>query len=198
MSRLRDAAPRAASAAIRPKQTPFDPPEPGELLTDVLAIEGVSAAHEVESEDAGPAERPLPSRFSLRRGLPKEGRIAARAVETPIGRAERVEQELGTLLDAPSEIRWEGAIFERVSSIEQQLGEVEERLAKRIPEVEERLLHLLEVRLVRLERELDSRLADLSEHIARVGEGRRFWQALSLAGIAVLVALAYFAVVKLI
>jgi hypothetical protein len=160
----------------------------------VLGLDSFDGAGASEESEAATSSRPLPSRFSLRRGLPDESRIDGRRIGAERRRSERLERELGPLLDAPGEIRWEGAIFERVSSIELTLGEVEERLAKRIPEVEERLLHLLEVRLLRLEREIDTRLADLSEHIARDGEGRRFWQVLSLAGIAMLVPLVYFAI----
>lgn len=140
----------------------------------------------------------LPSRFSLRRGRDAAALIPAAPAPASARRRERPALALGALLDEPGEIRWEGAIFERVSSIEMQLFEVEERLAKRIPEVEERLLHLLEVRLLRFERELDSSLAGLSEHISRVGEGRRFWHGVSLAGTAVLVVLSLFLVLRLV
>jgi len=70
------------------------------------------------------------------------------------------------ILAEPDAIRWEGAIFERVTSIERQLGALEENLGKRLPEAEGRLLHLLEVRLGALEVELHRRVSDLATDVA--------------------------------
>ena len=89
------------------------------------------------------------------------------------------------------EIRWEGAVFERVTSIERQLAGLEESLGKRVPEVEERLLHLLEGRLVGLEAELHKAMSSLSSELAfesdrRRTEQRRVLWAVAAVGVLVL------------
>ncbi len=171
-------------------------PASGELLSEVFGLEEPESGAPAHDPLEAVGARALASRFSLRRGRTR-GVGAAPAARVP--RAQNAPgDELGPLLAEPGAIRWEGAIFERVSSIEQQLQEVEERLGKRIPEVEERLLHLLETRLLRFERELDSSLAGLSEHISRVGEGSRFRLGLILAGTLVLVLLSLLVVFRLI
>ena len=70
------------------------------------------------------------------------------------------------ILAEPEAIRWEGAIFERVSSIERQLGALEETFGKRLTEAEGRVLHLLEGRLGALEAELHRRVSDLATDLA--------------------------------
>jgi hypothetical protein len=84
--------------------------------------------------------------------------------------AERASREATRAEDAilgePGEIRWEGAIFERVTSIERQLDALDEGLAKRVPELEGRLLHLLERRLGALEADLHRRVSDLATDVA--------------------------------
>ena len=99
--------------------------------------------------------------------------------------------DAGEVLAEPGEIRWEGAIFERVTSIERQLAALEESLGKRVPEVEERLLHLLEGRLAALEAEVHRTMSDLASQLAleadrsRGGE-RRLLLALAAVGLLVL------------
>jgi hypothetical protein len=106
-------------------------------------------------------------------------------------RSEREASAAGDPLAEPGEIRWEGAIFERVTSIEQQLGALEESLGKRVPEVEARLLHLLEGRLAALETELHRMTSVLSGEIAsesdrsRSSERRMLW-ALAALGLLIL------------
>ena len=96
------------------------------------------------------------------------------------------------VLDEPTgAIRWEGAIFERVTSIERQLDALEEGLRKRLPEVESRLLHLLERRLGALEAELHRRVSDLATDVAldadrsRSDQRRLLW-AVAIVGLLVL------------
>lgn len=189
-------APAHASTRSRPRPAI---PAPDELLSEVLGLDEPNALASPAEVPEAVGPRALPSRFSLRRSraLAAEAPVAASTATQPASRPASPALDLGPLLDEPGAIRWEGAIFERVSSIEQQLQEVEERLGKRIPEVEERLLHLLETRLLRFERELDSSLADLSEHIARVGERGRFRLGLILTGTVVLVLLSLLAHWKL-
>ena len=96
------------------------------------------------------------------------------------------------ILAEPDAIRWEGAIFERVTSIERQLGALEENLGKRLPEAEGRLLHLLEVRLGALEVELHRRVSDLATDVALDADRsrsdlRRVLWAIAAVGILVLV-----------
>ena len=96
------------------------------------------------------------------------------------------------ILAEPGAIRWEGAIFERVTSIERQLGALEENLGKRLPEAEGRLLHLLEVRLGALEVELHRRVSDLATDVALDADRsrsdlRRVLWAIAAVGILVLV-----------
>ena len=108
-------------------------------------------------------------------------------------RSERAasDDDSGELLADPGEIRFEGAIFERVTSIERQLAGLEESLGKRVPEVEARLLHLLEGRLAALEAELHRTTSGLAAEIAlesdrsRGGERRVLW-ALAAVGLLVL------------
>ena len=106
--------------------------------------------------------------------------------------ASTADPEGGEVLGESGEIRWEGAIFERVSSIERQLAALEESLGKRVPEVEERLLHLIEGRLVGLETELHKTLSGLASELAfdaerRQAEQRRVLWALAAVGALVLV-----------
>ena len=96
------------------------------------------------------------------------------------------------ILAEPDAIRWEGAIFERVTSIERQLGALEENLGKRLPEAEGRLLHLLEVRLGALEVELHRRVSDLATDVAldanrSRSDLRRVLWAIAAVGVLVLV-----------
>jgi hypothetical protein len=96
------------------------------------------------------------------------------------------------ILAEPDAIRWEGAIFERVTSIERQLGALEENLGKRLPEAEGRLLHLLEVRLGALEVELHRRVSDLATDVALDADRsrsdlRRVLWAIAAVGVLVLV-----------
>ena len=96
------------------------------------------------------------------------------------------------ILGEPDEIRWEGAIFERVTSIERQLEALDEGLGKRVPELEGRLLHLLERRLGALEADLHRRMSDLATDVAldadrsRNDQRRLLW---CLAGLALLILL---------
>jgi len=100
------------------------------------------------------------------------------------------DESMVPVLAEPGAIRWEGAIFERVTSIERQLGALEESFGKRVPEVESRLLHLLERRLGALEAELHRRMADLATDVAldadrsRGDHRRLLW---AIAGVALLV-----------
>jgi hypothetical protein len=106
-------------------------------------------------------------------------------------RSELAAGDAGEALAEPGEIRYEGAIFERVTSIERQLAALEESLGKRVPEVEARLLHLLEGRLAALEAELHRAASKLGEELAREsdrsrgGERRLLW-ALAALGLLVL------------
>ena len=109
--------------------------------------------------------------------------------------ARRSEREAGEgdateLLEDPGQIRWEGAIFERVTSIERQLAALEENLGKRVPEVEERLLHLLEGRLAALESEVHRTMSGLASELALEADRGRSDQRrllLSLAAVGLLV-----------
>ena len=107
-------------------------------------------------------------------------------------RSEReADGEAGEILAEAGEIRWEGAIFERVTSIERQLAALEESLGKRVPEVEERLLHLLEGRLAALQTELHRSMSDLASDQAveadrNRGEQRRILWAVVAVGFLVL------------
>lgn len=107
-------------------------------------------------------------------------------------RSEReADGEAGEILAEAGEIRWEGAIFERVTSIERQLAALEESLGKRVPEVEGRLLHLLEGRLAGLEAELHRATSSLSADLANEadrsrGAQRRILWALVAVGLLVL------------
>ena len=98
----------------------------------------------------------------------------------------------GPILAEPGAIRWEGAIFERVTSIERQLDALEESFGKRVPELEGRLLHLLERRLGALEIDLHRRVSDLASDVAldadrsRIDQRRLFW-AIAVVGVLVLV-----------
>ena len=107
------------------------------------------------------------------------------------GHAQRPD-DAGEPLAEPREIRWEGAIFERVTSIERQLAALEENLGKRVPEVEERLLHLLEGRLAALEGDLHQAMSGISSELAlesdrRRSDQRRLLLALAAVGLLVLV-----------
>jgi len=102
------------------------------------------------------------------------------------------DPEQGAQLEEPGEIRWEGAVFERVTSIERQLAALDESLGKRVPEVEERLLHLLEGRLAALETELHKAMSGLASDLAfeaerRRTEQRRLLWALAAVGVLVLI-----------
>ena len=106
--------------------------------------------------------------------------------------ASAAEPERAEELDEPGGIRWEGAIFERVTSIERQLAALDESLGKRVPEVEGRLLHLLEGRLAALEAELHKSMSDLTSELAfeadsRRSDQRRILWALAAVGILVLI-----------
>lgn len=95
------------------------------------------------------------------------------------------------LLAEPGEIRWEGAVFERVTSIERQLAALDESLGKRVPEVEQRLLHLLEGRLAALHTELRELMSGIASELAleadrRRSEHRRALWALAAVGVLVL------------
>jgi hypothetical protein len=105
--------------------------------------------------------------------------------------ANAADPEAEERLGEPGEIRWEGAIFERVTSIERQLAALDESLGKRVPEVEERLLHLLEGRLAGLETELHNLVSGLNSELAfesdrRRSEQRRILWALAAIGALVL------------
>ena len=96
------------------------------------------------------------------------------------------------VLAEPDAIRWEGAIFERVTSIERQLGALEESFGKRVPEVESRLLHLLERRLGVLEADLHRRMSDLATDVAldadrSRGDHRRLLWAIAALAVLVLI-----------
>jgi hypothetical protein len=113
-------------------------------------------------------------------------RAEARRSEGEAGQDGAVE-----ILEGPGEIRWEGAVFERVTSIERQLAGLEESLGKRVPEVEERLLHLLEGRLAALEAELHRAMSSLGAQLAlevdrRRSDQRRVLFALGALGLLVL------------
>jgi hypothetical protein len=115
-------------------------------------------------------------------------RAEARRSELEAGGA---DPEGGEALGEPGEIRWEGAVFERVTSIERQLAGLEESLGKRVPEVEQRLLHLLEGRLAGLEADLHQAMSGLASELAleadrRRNEQRRILWALAAVGILVL------------
>jgi hypothetical protein len=109
------------------------------------------------------------------------------APRSPVGPA----ADAAKLLREPGEIRWEGAIFERVTSIERQLAALEEGLGKGVPEVEERLLHLLEGRLAALEGELHQATSRIASELTlesdrRRGDQRRLLLALAALGALVL------------
>ena len=117
---------------------------------------------------------------------------ALRRAEARRSEREAGEGDAAGLLEDPGEIRWEGAIFERVTSIERQLAALEEGLGKRVPEVEERLLHLLEGRLTALEGEVHRTMSELAAELAleadrRRGDQRRVLFALAGLGLLVLV-----------
>ena len=105
--------------------------------------------------------------------------------------ASAAEPEGGKALGEPGAIRWEGAIFERVTSIERQLAALDESLGKRVPEVEGRLLHLLEGRLAALEAELHKSMSGLASELtfeadSRRSDQRRILWALAAVGVLVL------------
>ena len=105
--------------------------------------------------------------------------------------ASAADPEAGEVLEEPGEIRWEGAVFERVTSIERQLAALDESLGKRVPEVEQRLLHLLEERLAGLETDLHRAMSSLASELAleadrRRNEQRRILWALAAVGVLVL------------
>jgi hypothetical protein len=106
-------------------------------------------------------------------------------------RSEREAGDAAEVLEDPGQIRWEGAIFERVTSIERQLAALEEGLGKRVPEVEERLLHLLEGRLAALEGEVQRTMSGLASELALEADRsrsdqRRLLIALAVVGLLVL------------
>jgi hypothetical protein len=106
-------------------------------------------------------------------------------------RSEREASDADEVLADPGEIHWEGAIFERVTSIEGQLAALEEGLGKRVREVEAKLLHLLEGRLAALEAEVHRSMSELAGEIARESDRnrsveRRVLWALAALGLAVL------------
>src|SRR5262245_38792699 len=98
---------------------------------------------------------------------------AVRRAEAPASEPDAPDPAPEPILDEPGAIRWEGAIFERVTSIERQLGALEEGLGKRLPEVESRLLHILERRLGALEAELHRRVSDLATDVALAADRSR-------------------------
>ena len=117
---------------------------------------------------------------------------ALRRAEARLSQREVSESEAAEVLEDPGEIRWEGAIFERVTSIERQLAALEENLGKRVPEVEERLLHLLEGRLAALEAEVHQTMLGLASELEaeadrRRADQRRLLAALAAVGLLVLV-----------
>jgi len=117
---------------------------------------------------------------------------ALRRAEAGLSQGEVSESGASEVLEDPGEIRWEGAIFERVTSIERQLAALEENLGKRVPEVEERLLHLLEGRLVALEAEVHRTMSILATELEaeadrRRADQRRLLAALAAVGLLVLV-----------
>ena len=116
---------------------------------------------------------------------------ALRRAEARRSEREAGEEDAAEVLGDPGQIRWEGAIFERVTSIERQLAALEESLGKRVPEVEERLLHLLEGRLAALEAELHRTMSSLGAELAleadrRRGDQRRVLFALGALGLLML------------
>lgn len=78
-------------------------------------------------------------------------------------------EELRFDAEAPSavtrEIDWGAFVFDQVGSIDQRLDAFDEALHKRVPELEGRLLHLLELRLGSLERSVVSRIGGLSREL---------------------------------
>ena len=111
--------------------------------------------------------------------------------EARLSERDASEARVEEVLAEPGAIRWEGAVFERVTSIERQLGALEENLGKRVPEVESRLLHLLESRLGALETELHRRVSDLATDVAldadrNRGDLRRVLWAIAAVGVLVL------------
>ena len=104
------------------------------------------------------------------------GKLHEALLRAEVERAEREAEEAerdAWLLHPPGEIRWEGAIFERVTAIERQLGALEETLGKRAPEAEERLLHLLDTRLASVETTLLRHAASLATQLTRESERTR-------------------------
>ncbi len=117
-------------------------------------------------------------------------RAEARRSQLELDAGELSAGDAAEVLADPGEIRWEGAIFERVTSIERQLAALEETLGKRVPEVEERLLHLLEGRLAALEGEIHRAMSGISAELALESDRRRSDQRrllLALAGVGLLV-----------
>ena len=122
------------------------------------------------------------------------GKLHEALLRAEVERAEREAAEAereAWLLQPPDEIRWEGAIFERVTAIERQLGALEETLGKGAPEAEQRLLHVLDARLASVEDMLLRHVSSLASQLAREGERTRDGQhrlllALVLVGLLVL------------
>jgi hypothetical protein len=67
------------------------------------------------------------------------------------------------------EIDWGAFVFDQVGSIDQKLDAFDEALHKRVPELEGRLLHLMELRLGSLERSIFSRIGGLSRELIGAG-----------------------------
>jgi hypothetical protein len=67
------------------------------------------------------------------------------------------------------EIDWGAFVFDQVGSIDQRLDAFDEALHKQVPELEGRLLHLLELRLGSLERSVFSRIGGLSRELIGAG-----------------------------
>ena len=67
-----------------------------------------------------------------------------------------------------AEVDWGTFVFDQIGSIDQRLDAFDETLRKGIPEFEGRFMHLLELRLQSVEREVAGRLAGLGRQL--VGE----------------------------
>ena len=96
--------------------------------------------------------------------------------------AEELHFEQEAPRSVSGEIDWGAFVFDQVGSIDHRLDALDEALHKQVPELEGRLLHLLELRLGSLERSVFSRLGGLSRELISAG-GRRQRLLLAVLGL---------------
>ena len=71
-------------------------------------------------------------------------------------------------------VDWGAFVFDQVGAIDQKLDAFDETLRKQMPELENRLLHLVELRLGALEHDIGARVGTFGDRISdRVGQAGR-------------------------